>query len=132
MKKVIFLNISICIASILFAQPRKVYCEIHQATKGMGLTTKTNIVVNFGQVNKFTSNHKLVDESGKPISFESMVDALNYMAAQGWDFVQAYNMGNNATAFILSKELQEGETIELTTKSQSKQQKRDAKDETQE
>ena len=116
MKKVIFLIIAICSASILFAQPRKVYCEIHQATKGMGLTTKTNIV----------------DESGKPISFESMVDALNYMAAQGWDFVQAYNMGNNATAFILSKELQEGETIELTTKSQSKQQKRDAKDETQE
>ena len=31
-----------------------------------------------------------VDENGKVKTFNSMVDALNFMSEKGWEFVQAY------------------------------------------
>lgn len=32
----------------------------------------------------------LKDNQGKPIKFESMIDAMNYMSSKGWSFVDAY------------------------------------------
>ena len=46
----------------------------------------------------------MVDEEGKKIKFNSMIDALNYMGKFGWDFEQAYavSMGNtNVYHFLL-------------------------------
>lgn len=55
------------------------------------LSTKVTIQVDFGQSRGFFSDTRLRDEStGKVQSFNSMVDALNYMALDGWEFVQAY------------------------------------------
>ena len=53
----------------------------------------------------------LKDNKGKPIKFESMIDALNYMSGQGWRFVDAYAItaGNqNVYHWIMSKTI-EGE-----------------------
>ena len=39
----------------------------------------------------------MVDESGKEIEFNSMVDAMNYLAKFRWKFEQAYVVTNENT-----------------------------------
>ena len=50
--------------------------------------------------------NSLVDENGKNITFNSMIDALNYMGKLGWDFEQAYvvtESNTNVYHWLLSK-----------------------------
>ena len=56
------------------------------------LSTKVNVDIEFGQHDKFFAGRdtRIVDSSGKQVTFNSMVDALNFMAGLGYDFVQAY------------------------------------------
>ena len=64
-------------------------------------------------------NRSLVDKDGKELKFNSMVDALNYMAQLGWRFEQAYvlteNTGvskQNVYHYLLSKELSGDEKVD--------------------
>ena len=56
------------------------------------LSTKLTIEIDFGQANKiFDGNDtQLKDNDGKRIVFNSMIDALNFMSSNGYEFVQAY------------------------------------------
>ncbi len=56
------------------------------------LSTKVNIEIDFGQHNKIFSSKdtQLRDENGKLQIFNSMVDALNFMGQNGYEFVSAY------------------------------------------
>lgn len=57
------------------------------------LSTKLTIQIDFGQHTKFFSsrNETIVrDENGKAIDFNSMIDALNFMSQNGFEFVNAY------------------------------------------
>lgn len=123
MKKLLFLSMLLFSISS-FAQdpwnPTRVYCEIVGTGNLTG--TKVKIEIDFGQAKKFWSgsNDKfLVDESGKEIKFNSMVDALNYMAQFGWRFEQAYVVTENSTMskqnvyhYLLSKELTGNEKVD--------------------
>ena len=83
-------------------QPRKVYCQIVGTQKL--LSTKCTIEVDFGQ-NQWGSQ-ALVDENGKLISFNSMVDAMNQMGKLGWEFEDTYVItvsGQNVYHWLLSK-----------------------------
>ena len=56
-------------------------------------SNKLLIEIDFGQENKFFSSDKdtrIKDSSGKYMIFNSMIDALNFMCANGYEFVQAY------------------------------------------
>jgi len=65
------------------------YCMILATSKL--LSTKLTIQVDFGQEWSFWKDKRsLKDETGKRIEFNSVIDALNYMAADGWEFVNAY------------------------------------------
>src|SRR5690554_3555984 len=59
---------------------------------------KVNITIDFGQrVKAFNSNVTMAfrDEEGKRVTFNSDVDAVNYMSSNGYQVVQAYGvMGN--------------------------------------
>ncbi len=46
--------------------------------------------VDFGQAASYFEDKSLRDENGNRIVFNSMVDAMNYMGRDGWEFVQAY------------------------------------------
>ncbi|MBQ8779404.1 MAG: hypothetical protein IJZ49_06775 [Alistipes sp.] len=84
------------------SKPRKVYCQIVGTQKL--LSTKCTIEVDFGQ-NQWGSQ-TLVDENGKPISFNSMVDAMNQMGKLGWEFEDSYVItvsGQNVYHWLLSK-----------------------------
>lgn len=69
--------------------PEYVYCEIVGSQKMF--TTRINVVVNFGQKLKVFDN-RLRDNHGRLREFNSMIDALNYMSRQGWEFVQAFSV----------------------------------------
>jgi len=51
---------------------------------------KVTVSIDFGQNTSFFEDTRLRDDTGKVIVFNSMVDAMNWMGSQGWEFVQAY------------------------------------------
>ena len=69
------------------------YCELKGIEKGLTF----EIIFDFGAKGTYnvlgdlSNDLKLVNEKGEKISFNSMVDAANYMAEWGWLFSQAYS-----------------------------------------
>lgn len=57
---------------------------------GKILSSKLTVTIDYGQNSKWGQDNRIVGENGKAISFNSMVDAMNYMANDGWEFCQAY------------------------------------------
>ena len=92
-KLVLFFFISF--TSLAAYSQQSVYCEIVGAEKL--LSSKVNVSIDFGQKSKFAGNQYLVDAEGHALEFNSMVDAMNFMAKFGWHFTQAYavSSGNN-------------------------------------
>lgn len=61
------------------------------------LSTKLTIEIDFGQRTKFFSTGKetiVKDGEGKAVDFNSMIDALNFMSSNGYEFVNAYAITN--------------------------------------
>ena len=106
--------------------PYKVYCEIVSSSRGI-FSDKTSVELDFGQyASWWSTDRKLVDEDGKTIVFNSVLDAVNYMARRGWTFEQMYvvqsiTKGDSDTPayhWILSKEITEDSQIMQGLKTQ--------------
>ncbi len=70
------------------AQPYKVYCQISGSP--IIFSESMNVDIDFGQyAGWWSTDRRLADENGKPIIFNSMLDAANYMARRGWDLEEA-------------------------------------------
>ena len=124
MKKLILLMAAACICGFAGAQ-QKVYCEL--LGQGKLFSSKVTVTVDFGQDQ--WQNNKLVDENGKKIVFNSMIDAMNFMGKLGWEFEQAYvitvgsgSSAQNVNNWLLSRYIGDGEAIDegIKTKSQYK------------
>lgn len=106
----------------------KVFCELLGHEKL--LSNKVTVTVDFGQETSFwrgASDQYLVDDKGKAIKFNSMVDAMNYMGRRGWEFEQAYVVtvsNQNVYHWLLSKEIAADGTIsdDFDTKHEFKEQ----------
>ena len=74
---------------------QRYYCEVKGIEKEF--TSGLKIIFDFGTETSYnlwgdlSSKLKFVDEKGKEINFNSMVDAANYMVKRGWVFQQAYS-----------------------------------------
>ena len=82
------------------------YIQIVGTSKAF--STKLNIEIDFGQENKIWSNkeYQLKDASGKKMEFNSMIDALNFMTKNGYEFVHAFAFnvsGQNVYHYLLRK-----------------------------
>jgi hypothetical protein len=128
MKKIIISICAVLVGIICYGQ-EKVYCELVGTQKL--LTGKVSVSVDFGQQSYFKDN-RLVDENGEVMTFNSMVDAMNYMSTLGWEFEQAYvvtmgggNTSSNVYHWLLSKYKYEGEEETLKTKSMVKQEQKE-------
>jgi|TARA_R110000868_G_scaffold84_10_gene900 hypothetical protein len=82
------------------------YVQIVGRSNLMG--TKVTVDLEFGQQNKLFSNEdtKILDSDGSTLKLNSMVDALNFMSDNGYDFVAAYaiTIGNqNVYHFLMKK-----------------------------
>ena len=69
-------------------EEKYLYCELIGRNKTF--SSKINIIVDYGEQKPLFSDLRLKDENGKVQTFNSLVDALNYMGNLGWEFVQAY------------------------------------------
>lgn len=124
MKKLLLSAIAIMAVCLANAQQHKVYCELVGMQKL--LSQKVIVSVDFGQEQKLFSNQTLVDENGKNISFNSMVDAMNFMGELGWEFEQAYivTIGSGASAqnvyhWLLSRYISDEEAINAGLKTKT-------------
>ncbi|MDX1904386.1 MAG: hypothetical protein SFU27_09540, partial [Thermonemataceae bacterium] len=93
--------------SLVYGQQKQyIYCELVGTAKLFSF--KVNVSVDYGQeIKAFRDNLSIRDGDGKIKSFNSMVDALNYMGSQGWEFVQAYTVTSkdqNVYHWLLKKE----------------------------
>lgn len=97
---------------------REVYCLLlGKKTNLMGMGSKCVVEVDFGEgqsVWRGGMDNTLIDENGKPIKFNSMVDALNFMTRFGWKFVDAYAItlgpNNHVYHWLLKKEVTDDES----------------------
>ncbi|MBT1698361.1 hypothetical protein KK083_15835 [Fulvivirgaceae bacterium PWU4] len=89
---ILFITIFICSPLLLRAQPDTVkysYCELIGTARLF--SNKVTIDIDFGEAKNVWLDNRVRDEqTGKVRIFNSMVDALNYMGSDGWEFVQAY------------------------------------------
>lgn len=71
------------------------------------LSTKVNVEIDFGQESGFWKrNNKIKDANGKALKFNSMIDALNFMSKNGYEFVTAYVItisNQNVYHYLLKK-----------------------------
>jgi hypothetical protein len=72
------------------------------------LSNKIRIQIDFGQEDKFFSSKdtQVKDENGKQMIFNSMIDAMNFMSKNGYDFVEAYAItvaNQNVYHYLLKK-----------------------------
>lgn len=94
MKKLFISLMLLCTTTFLFAQDSEplnndyTYAQIVGTAKLF--SKKVKVSIDFGQEQKLFENNFLKGEDGKPMVFNSMIDALNFMGDQGWEFVQAY------------------------------------------
>lgn len=65
------------------------FCQL--VAKSKLLSTKISITVDYGQKKKLLGKaQKIRGGDGKPKSFYSVIDALNFMAKNGWEHVDSY------------------------------------------
>jgi hypothetical protein len=85
--------------------PAEQYCMVVATAKPF--STKVVITVDSGQETKFFGDKGTIkDETGKVQSFNSVIDALNYMSSQGWLFVNAYVVtvgGQNVYHYVMRR-----------------------------
>jgi hypothetical protein len=109
------------IATLYAQEPTTVYCSI----AGSQLTGRANgyigpVEINFGDRKHGTTY--LGNEDGKRINFNTMIEALNYMAKRGWRLESTYtlfspsliensNLDEDIIVLILSKEITSEEQI---------------------
>lgn len=119
-------------ASNAYAQQRY-YCEVKGIEKEF--TSGLKIIFDFGTSASYnmwgdlSGNLTFVDENGKEIKFNSMVDAANYMVQRGWTFQQAYfsiYSGNNIINWIFFKDAENMEKAKegILTKEDFKKKKK--------
>lgn len=94
MKKIFFIATLLSVFSLpIFGQKDTIrveqYCRLISYNKMF--STKVNIDVDYGEVRKYFQDTRMRDEeTGKLKKFNSVVDALNYLGAQGWTLVNAF------------------------------------------
>lgn len=113
MKNILSLIVLMNLAFTVYAQENihRVYCELIGLGKFM--SSKVVVTVDFGQ-DDHGWDARIVDEKGKSISFNSMVDAMNYMGKLGWEFEQAYvvtESKQNVYHWLLGKDVSDNEVI---------------------
>ena len=120
---VIILGMAICAYaqktdSISSPKTKTVFAQIMGINKNLlGIGNKLSIEIDFGEENSFWGNdgrNEVVDENGKEIKFNTMVDAMNFMGERGWVYTDSYvvTVGKqNVIHWLLRKEIGVDEEI---------------------
>ncbi len=90
------------------------YCILLARVTFGGLGSKVTVTVDFGQNpdSKWFDAVVLKHEDGKPIKFESVIDALNHMNSYGWELMNAFPMSSKqgtAYHYLMRRKISEGD-----------------------
>ena len=116
MKRLLFSTLLAVSALAGMAQEQyKVFAELLGHQKRL-FSNQVNVTVDFGQKVSFwkPGDMKIVDNEGRDVVFNSMVDAMNFMGKNGWHFEQAYvvTVGNqNVYHWLMSKMISSDDEI---------------------
>lgn len=81
------------------------YCELQGYNKSL-FGQKIIVVVDYGQEFKAFQSQVIKGPDNKPVVFNTMIDALNFMEQNGWEYVDSYAVtsGNgNIYHYLLKK-----------------------------
>lgn len=81
------------------------YCQLQAFNKFNG---KVILSVDYGQQQKLLGLNIFRNAQGQPIEFNSVIDALNWLNTQGWEFVNAYvtvDGGSSTSYYVLRRRL---------------------------
>ncbi len=100
------------IAQVRNDSTKTVFAQIVGINKNiLGIGNKISVEVDFGLEKNFwgrDGRDELVDDDGKEIKFNSMVDAMNFMGRLGWRYEDSYVItiaNQNVIHWLLSKEI---------------------------
>jgi metal-dependent amidase/aminoacylase/carboxypeptidase family protein len=83
-----------------------VYCEI--IGHGNLIGTKVKVEIDFGEDQNYFEKNWIKNKEGEKVTFNSMIDALNYMSHRGWSLHSTMGVthGNkNVYHFIMYKKI---------------------------
>ncbi len=86
------------------------YCMV--SATGKMFSQKVTIQIDFGEEQNIWKDNRVKDElTGKVKTFNTVVDALNYMGSQGWKYVSSLLLGNGPYVYqyIFKKEFRKDE-----------------------
>jgi hypothetical protein len=70
---------------------KKIYCDM--VGTPVIMSRKVTVTMDFGEKLSGWADNRMKDpETGKTIKFNSMIDAMNFMADDGWELNQAYTV----------------------------------------
>lgn len=123
MKKLLISMFFVLLASTAFAQDGIYrYCELVGSRNVLGTRFNVNIILGReGKLAKVREN--LVDKDGKLMKFYSMIDGMNFMSKQGWEFVQAYIVisgGDNEYHWLLKQKVETVKEEEIKVEKEEK------------
>jgi hypothetical protein len=115
MKPALLLFVCLLMAAITSAQKLEQYCEMTAQNKLF--SRKVTIDVDHGEERKWISfkDTRVKDDLGKVKSFNSVVDALNFLGRSGWKLVNAFLVTEgsiNVYHYILKREFDKSELSE--------------------
>jgi hypothetical protein len=80
------------------------YCQVSATPK---LNGRYLVSIDFGQKQKLISLNLFRDATGKAVEFNSAIDALNWLNAQGWELVSTFVLveGGSVAYYVLRRRL---------------------------
>lgn len=124
MKKVsLFFSLLLIASLTTFAQVEPtqfVYAEI--VGNQRLFSKKVSVRIDYGQESKLFEDERIRNDYGRIKVFNSMVDALNFMASYDWQFVQAYvepQEDGNVFHWIMKREKDYDQEANYTPKTKS-------------
>jgi hypothetical protein len=88
------------------------YCEV--VATGRLLSNKVTIDIDYGEERSIWKDHRVKDDEGKLVKFNSVIDAVNYLGKNGWKLVNAFPIsegsGSKVYHYVFKKEFPKSET----------------------
>lgn len=81
------------------------YCQVKARGKWNG---RVVVSIDYGQQQKPLSENLFRDPAGQPVEFNSAIDALNWLNAQGWELASTFVLvddGDSAAYYVLRRRL---------------------------
>ncbi|MCB0595448.1 MAG: hypothetical protein KDD28_15255 [Phaeodactylibacter sp.] len=120
MKKLILSAVMLAACTVAFAQVSVEgvdinaldikYCELRGYNTST-LSQKVSIVIDYGQEFKAFKPQVIRGEDGKPVVFNTMVDALNFMEKNGWEYLNSHAVAGAGVYNYLLRRKEEGSRI---------------------